>query len=134
MMEIKDELLDIEGIKKSNKNLLDLFIRRTAVITSTQESITEKIIKDQWSRANKMTQKNSQISEIDFCNLGTFYISPAKAKKKIKRLDNMNAILADPTIKQKESVEKRREVIINQNLNTILNIKFKTKQLSTNEN
>lgn len=132
-MEIKDELLDIEGIKKSNKNLLDLFIRRTAVITSTPESISEKIIKDQWNRANKMTQQTSQVSELDFCNLGTFYISPAKARKRIAKLDRMNEALADQTTEQTEVVEKRREAIINQNLNTIVNIKFKTKQLTTNE-
>lgn len=131
-MEIKEELLDIEGIQKSNKNLLELFIRRTAVITSTQESITEKIIKDQWSKANKMTQQTSEVSEIDFCNLGTLYMSSAKARKRIAKLERMNVALADKNTEQREIVDKRRDTIIAQNLVTIKNIKFKTKQL-TNE-
>lgn len=128
-IKIEDELLDIDGIKNSNKNLLDLFIRRTAVITSTPEAIVEKIIKDQWSKANKATQPSSQVSEIDFCNLGTFYISKSKATKRIKRLENMNKILADRNSVLSDIVDKRRSVIIVQNENKIKEIKFKTKQL-----
>jgi hypothetical protein len=128
-IKIEDELLDIEGIKNSNKNLLDLFIRRTAVITSTPEALVEKIIKDQWGKANKATQPSSQVSEIDFCNLGTFYISKAKASKRIKRLENMNKILEDRNSVLTEIVDKRRSLIIVQNENKIKEIKFKTKQL-----
>lgn len=89
-MQINDELLDIEGIKKSNKSLIDLFIRRTAVITSTPEHIVEKIVKDQWKNAAKVSKPGSPISELDFCNLGTFYVSPSKAKKRIARLEKKN--------------------------------------------
>ena len=85
-MQINDTLLDIEGIKKSKLNLIDLFIRRTAVLTSTPEHLVEKIVKDQWANANKMTQPGRDIGEMDFPNLGTFYISKSKANKRIARV------------------------------------------------
>lgn len=88
-IEIKEELLDIEGIKRSNKPLLDLFIRRTAVLTSTKESLTEKIIKDQWRHAQRMTRADTDVSEIDFCNLGILFMSPTKAKKKLKKTEEI---------------------------------------------
>jgi hypothetical protein len=84
-MEIKDELLDIEGIKRSNKPLLDLFIRRTAVLSQTSENITDLIIRDQWRNASKVTSPNTNISEIEFPGLGTLFISEKKALKRIKR-------------------------------------------------
>lgn len=84
-MEIKDELLDIEGIKRSNKPLLDLFIRRTAVLSQTSENITDLIIRDQWRNASKVTSPNTSISEIEFPSLGTLFISEKKALKRIKR-------------------------------------------------
>lgn len=89
-MQINEPLLDIENIKNSKKNLLDLFIRRTAVLTSTPEHLCEKIIKDQWANASKVLQSTSDVSEIDFCNLGTLFMSQAKAKKRIARLQNSN--------------------------------------------
>ena len=131
-MEIKDELLDIEGIKSSNKNLLDLFIRRTAVITSTPEALVEKIVKDQWNRANKATKEESQISEIDFCNLGTLYISSNKAKKRVLKLERHNTTIAVIPEDTPERDKTRRSVTIGRNQETIKNIKFKTKQV-TNE-
>lgn len=86
-MQINEQLLDIEGIKKSKLGLIDLFIRRTAVLTSTPEHLVNKIIKDQWANANKMTQPGRDIGEISFPNLGTFYVSKAKAKKRIARVE-----------------------------------------------
>ncbi len=86
-MQINDTLLDIEGIRKSKLNLIDLFIRRTAVLTSTPEHLVEKIIKDQWANANKMTQPGRSIGEMNFPNLGTFYISKSKANKRITRVE-----------------------------------------------
>lgn len=130
-MEIKEELLDIEGIKKSNKPLLDLFIRRTAVLTSTQESLCEKIIKDQWKNANRVTQGDTNVSELDFCNLGTFYISPSKAKKRIARLEKH---IAQEQAKEESSDVKeqnKRNAILLKNRNVIAGIKFKTKQISS---
>lgn len=132
-MEIKDELLDIEGIKKSNKNLLDLFIRRTAVITSTPESLVEKIIKDQWNKANKASQSSSDVSEIDFCNLGTFYISANKARKRIAKLNRINHYTQLMETDPDDKINKRRAVTILRNNDMIKAIKFKTKQLITNE-
>ena len=127
-MEIKDELLDIGGIKSSNKNLLELFIRRTAVITSTQESLVEKIVKDQWNRANKITQVETDISEIDFCNLGTFYISSAKSKRRIKKLQEITKNTGnDPEMDDKKKISIAR---INDDM--IKSIKFKTKQTDEN--
>jgi hypothetical protein len=128
-MEIKDELLDIEGIKKSSKTLLDLFIRRTAVLTSTPEFMVEKIIKDQWKNANKKTQPDSDIAELDFPNLGSFYISSAKAKKRIKRVEKHHdeLVLAGPVPGERE--EKKRVDKINIDKKVIREIKFKTKQL-----
>lgn len=84
-MEIKDELLDIEGIKRSNKPILDLFIRRTSVLSQTSENITDLIIRDQWRNASKVTSPNTSISEIEFPSLGTLFISEKKALKRIKR-------------------------------------------------
>lgn len=110
-MEIKDELLDIEGIKNSNKSLIDLFIRRTAVLTCTPESMVEKIVKDQWKQANKMTQDSSTVSEFDFCNLGTFYISPAKARKRLLKINTIKNSMEKMEEYTGEKGEKKKEVI-----------------------
>jgi hypothetical protein len=129
-MQIKEELLDIPGIKKSNKPLIDLFIRRTAVLTSTPEAIVEKIIKDQWRHANKMTQPEFPIAEIDFCNLGTFYISNNKAQRRLLKIERVQALNAkqDPATKK---VNERKEIIEKHNENIVKTIKLKIKQ---NEN
>ena len=129
MIQINDELLDIEGIKKSNKPLLELFIRRTAVLTSTPESLVEKIVKDQWQRANKATQPNSSLSELDFCNMGTFFISANKAKKRIGRIDKMQLGLKNAETDPDEKINQRRKISIVRNEEMIKAIKFKTKQL-----
>jgi hypothetical protein len=113
-MEIKDELLDIEGIKRSNKPLLDLFIRRTAVLTQTSEVISDLIIRDQWRNASKVSSPNTNISEIEFPSLGTFYISKRKATKRIKRHeDYIEKLQSLPEQSEKISVEadKNREII-----------------------
>jgi len=128
-MQIKDELLDIEGIKNSNKSLLDLFIRRTAVITSTPEHITELIVKDQWKRANQVLSTQSKVAEVDFPNLGSFRLSHRKAKNRLAKLDEYQAhcgsmVLEDP--KSKKMLEDRVRI----NNNIIRDIKLKTK---TNE-
>jgi hypothetical protein len=131
-MEIKDELLDIDGIKKSNKPLIDLFIRRTAVLTSTPEWLVEKIVKDQWKQANKKTQDDSEISEFDFPNLGTFYISSNKANKRIKRQEKHLRDLESKGPDTDPKGEKKRQSLIKDCQAKINSIKFKTKQL-TNE-
>lgn len=87
-MEIKEELLDIHGIQNSKKNLLDLFIRRTAVLTQTSESLVDLMIKDQWRNATKVSQPGSPIAQIEFASIGTFTMSPTKARKRVKSLDN----------------------------------------------
>ena len=130
MIEIKEELLDIEGIKNSKKPLLDLFIRRTAVVTQTTEALTEKIIRDQWRYANKMMQANSSVSEIDFCNLGVLKLSLVKARKRIERLNKSINLYTElmATVDDKNK-EKCKEHIFS--YNEIINrIKLKTKQLS----
>lgn len=104
-MKIDEQLLDIQMINNSKKSLLDLFIRRTAVLTSTPESLVEKIIKDQWHRANKVTQPESSIGEIDFCNLGTMYMSKTKGKKKILRFEKYNLELEDEE-RIKDNIQK----------------------------
>ena len=125
-MQIKEELLDIEGIKNSNKPLLDLFIRRTAVLTSTPEHIVEKIVKDQWKRANQVLSTGTPIAEVDFCNLGSFRISKNKSKARIEKLEkyqvyNRANTLEDP--KSRLLVEDR----IKNNDRIINDIKQKTK-------
>jgi hypothetical protein len=92
----------------------------------------EKIIKDQWSHANKVTQAGNDISELDFCNLGTFFISQKKAKKRITRIEKIQSKM-DQSASDNEKINKRREVIKQNNLDTIKSIKLKTKQLE-NEN
>lgn len=127
-IEIKEELLDIEGIKKSSKPLLDLFIRRTAVVTQTSETLTDLVVKDQWRRANKLTQAQYSVAEFDFCNLGIFYLSKNKAKKRISKLEDINAAVSKESFPS-DKLKTKKEVVIQRNLQTIKTIKFKTKQL-----
>lgn len=126
-IEIKEELLDIEGIKRSNKPLLDLFIRRTAVLTSTKESLTEKIIKDQWRHAQRMTRADTDVSEIDFCNLGILFMSPTKARKKLKKteeiLNDTNYYDTQPDPKVDKQRQKQKKVY--QELTEIIKLKLK---------
>ena len=89
-MEIKDKILDIEDVKKSKLSLLSLFIRKTAVMTSLSEDLVDLIIKDQWNNANKQTKASSSISEIDFPNIGIFYISNRKSENKLLALDKID--------------------------------------------
>src|SRR5688572_27127857 len=124
-MEIKEELLDIEGIKNSKKSLLDLFIRRTAVITSTQEALVEKIVKDQWRQANKATQTGSLVSEIDFCNLGVLFISPNKAKKRVEKINKFIETVQNLAPDSSEKVMKKRETNISQYNDMIGHINYK---------
>lgn len=128
-MQVKEELLDIEGIQKSNKPLIDLFIRRTAVLTSTPESMVEKIIKDQWRSANRLTQSGETVAEIDFANLGTFFVSPTKASKRIKRQEKFlsETLRKDPLTDDKG--EKKRQRNINESIEAITSIKSKLKQI-----
>ncbi len=128
-IEIKEELLDIEGIKNSNKPLLDLFIRRTAVVTSTREDLVEKIIRDQWRNASKKTQLGTDISEFDFCNLGTFFISQSKAKKRLEKITKINEAIINKLKDPNEKVQKKWEPYKKRNLEMIKSIKMKTKQL-----
>lgn len=113
-MEMKDELLDIEGIKKSNKPLLDLFIRRTAVLSQTSEDMTDLIIRDQWKNASKVSSPVTNISEIEFPNLGTLYISKKKAEKRIKRhekhIERLQS-LPEPSKKDHVDSDKSRQII-----------------------
>lgn len=133
-MQIHDELLDIEGIKSSNKPLLDLFIRRTAVLTSTPEHIVDKIVRDQWRRANKASQSTSEVSEMDFCNLGTFFMSKTKANKRIKKIELLHkALIETPHETNDEKKIKKLEDIKVRNIEMIKLIKLKTKQTEDNE-
>lgn len=127
-MQVKEELLDIEGIKNSNKPLIDLFIRRTAVLTSTSEALTEKIIKDQWRNANKVMQADSPVSEVDFCNLGTFYISQNKARKRIKKITKYQDSMMKESVTRDEKRIRRNGILMKSNEELIKSIKFKTKQ------
>jgi hypothetical protein len=109
-MEIKEELLDIEGIKNSNKSMLDLFIRRTSVITSTPEDLVEKIIKDQWKRANQVLSTGTSIGEVDFPNLGSFKLSKKKSKARIEKLEKFqvyNRANVNNNPKLKPAIEER---------------------------
>lgn len=120
-MEMKDELLDIEGIKRSNKSLLDLFIRRTAVLSQTSEDITDLIIRDQWRNASKVSTPGTSIAEIEFPNLGTLYMSKNKADKRIKRHENyIERLQSLPEQSQKDQVDiDKSRKIINQIKNKI---------------
>lgn len=131
-MKITDELLDIDGIKNSNKPLIDLFIRRTAVLTSTPEHLVEKIIKNQWKKANEVLSSKSDISEVDFCNLGSFFLSPTKAKKRITRHTKIQEALRKNNVENPKSRQTIQEKIDRYD-ELILNIKTKAK-LQTNEN
>ena len=122
-MRINESLLDIEVIQNSKLPILDLFIRRTSVITSTPEFLVEKIIKDQWQSANTQTRPGNPISEIDFCNLGSFYISSNKARKRIAKLEKYNEeMISGGGAELKDS----KKVVIRRNLDMISSIQLKT--------
>lgn len=130
-MQIKEELLDIQGIKNSNKQLIDLFIRRTAVLTSTPEHIVEKIIKNQWKKANEVLSAKSEISEVDFCNLGSFFLSSTKAKKRIFKHTKFQQAIRENKVenpKSKQTIQAK----LDRYDEIILNIKTKAK-LQDNE-
>lgn len=82
-MEIKDELLDINDIKRSKKPLVDLFIRRTAVVTQTSETLVDLVIRDQWKNMLKVASSNSPVSELDVPMIGLLKLSKTKANKRI---------------------------------------------------
>ena len=128
-MEIKEKILDIEDVKKSKLPLLSLFIRKTAVMTSIPESLVELIIKDQWSNANKQTKEGSTISEIDFPNIGVFYISKRKSERRIDVLLKSSQTLFDKANNTELSKKDRleAEVQVCRNLKTIENINKKNK-------
>jgi len=108
MIEIKEELLDIENIRNSKKPMLDLFIRRTAVLTQTDESITDKIIRDQWKNASKAVSTYTDICEVDFTNLGIFEMSHAKARKRIIKHNNCINTLENRGIDPDPKIERTR--------------------------
>lgn len=122
-MKINEELLDVDNIKASRKQLIDLFIRRTAVLTSTDEALTEKIIKDQWGNANKQMQSASSVAEVYFPSIGKFSLSTSKAQKRLKSLAK-----ATETILNSETEEAKKKEYISRNDNHINNIKRKLKQ------
>ena len=82
-MEIKDELLDIEDIKRSKKPLVDLFIRRTAVITQTSENLVDLVVRDQWRNMLKVASEDTLVSELDVPMIGLLKLSKTKANKRI---------------------------------------------------
>lgn len=112
MIEIKEELLDIDNIKNSKKPMLDLFIRRTAVLTQTPEDITDKIIRDQWKQASKMTQSHTDICEIDFTNLGIFEMSAAKAGRRIIKNRNCINVLVNRPENPDAKIERTKQLSI----------------------
>jgi hypothetical protein len=121
-MDIKEEYLDIEGIKKSKRSLIDQFIRRTAVLTQTPERITDMIIKDQWKQANLVTQPGVQVSSIDFASIGKFMISKAKANRRLRRHEKSLERLVSLVQDEKTLLKTFR------NHDCIKNIKTKLKQ------
>lgn len=128
-MEIKEKILDIEDVKKSKLSLLSLFIRKTAVMTSVSEHLVELIIKDQWNNANKQTKESSTVSEIDFPNIGVFYISKRKSEKRIDTLLKASATLLDKanSIEFSEKEKTDNELYIYKNNKIIENINKKNK-------
>lgn len=125
-MEIKEELLDIEGIKISKKPILELFIRRTAVVTQTSEYLSSLIIKDQWRNMTKESISGNPTAEFDVANMGSFSISKTKALKKIKGYDLRAAkVIELPTDDEKEI--KRREGVLLKYEEAKKNIKIKLK-------
>lgn len=124
-MKIDYDLLDESIINnKSKKSLIDLFIRKTSVLTSVNESLVDMVVKDQWANANEVTRPTSDIKEIDFPNIGKMYISSSKVRKKIARINN-------PETKSKKSKEllKREEEFMK-----TINLKYSDKiKIKTNE-
>jgi len=104
-MEIKEELLDIEDIKRSRKPLIDLFIRRTAVINQTSEDLVDLIIRDQWRNMLKVASSDTLVSELDVPMIGLLKLSRTKANKKIglyeRKLETYKSNMSED--------EKRRE-------------------------
>lgn len=128
-MEIKDELLDIEDIKRSKKPLLDLFIRRTAVITQTSESLTDLVIRDQWRNTLKTLGDTTPVNEVDIPMIGLLRMSETKVKKKLHR--NKHMVLKYQENLSTEEKQKQRQLShiqgYEKQTNSILN-KLKIKQ------
>lgn len=115
-MEIKEELLDLEDIKRSKKPLVDLFIRRTAVITQTSENLVDLVIRDQWRNMLKVASSDTPVSEIDVPMIGLLKLSKNKANKKIAQfsrkiefkkqniLDNINKEKSEAHIQKYEQL------------------------------
>lgn len=127
-MKVNNSLLDVEVLKNTRLPLIDLFIRRTAVLTSTPESLVEKIVKDQWQNANKQTRPNNPISEIDFSNLGTFYISKSKVKRRIEKLEKFNEKILTGS-EEAPKLKTNNRLVVQRNLDAILSMKIKVKIL-----
>lgn len=128
-MEIKEELLDIEGIKSSKKSLIDLFIRRTAVITQTSENLVDLMIKDQWRNANRVAQPGSEVAQIEFPHIGTFSISKNKAQRRLESLDRrIKAVEVLEPVEDKRTMNGRF-LCIQRYKEQVKNIKTKIKTL-----
>jgi hypothetical protein len=131
MIEIKEELLDIDNIRYSKKPMLDLFIRRTAVITQTDESITDKIIRDQWKNASKAVSTYTDICEVDFTNLGIFEMSTSKARKRTIKINNCINTLERRGEDLDPKIEKTRVLSIHKYhlLRDAIQLKQKTREV-----
>ena len=129
-MHITRPLLDIETVESSRLSLLDMFIRRTAVVTATPESIVENIVKDQWKRMNRAASPESSVGEISICNIGTLYMSKPKARKKLNRLFKYNEEI---TKEGKLRVKKASEQSVVKNNNSVIEAIFLKSKISKNE-
>lgn len=128
-MEIKEELLDIEGVKASKKPLLELFIRRTAVVTQTSEYLSSLIIKDQWRNMTKESMAGNPTAEFDVPNVGNFCISKPKALKRLESIEfKKQKTMENPVNDDKQLNRKLTALQRYEDMKKYIKIKLKTNE------
>lgn len=80
--------LDVSSLLTNRKPLLDKLIRRTAVLTLTDETITDKIIRHQWEEANKKVSQYSTCSAVEIACIGTMRLSKPRSTNKVKSMSD----------------------------------------------
>jgi hypothetical protein len=77
--------------KPASMSLTDFFTKKTAVKTLTSESIVDAVIKHQWKSANEAVKTNN---EIEISGIGRFYVSKAKVRKRLIKLEEIQRAYA----------------------------------------
>lgn len=64
----------------------ELFVKRTSAKLSVPEDVVETIINHQWKSAKEAAHN---VNQIEISGVGKFFVSEAKTKKKINKLEDI---------------------------------------------